>query len=161
VDSIVEGSMQNAFGGAITVSGSIIVGSVFSNDHEINTAYRIDHSLFFGSVGISGGSGGHISNSIFAGGSIALGSDLSDPGTGTISGNIVVGSPESGIEIGTSHPTSGPSGPITLSGNLAIANAGHGIDAESGDVSHPQIIDGGHNHAFLNQTTPQCIGVAC
>jgi hypothetical protein len=43
---------------------------------------------------------------------------------------------------------------ITVSGNRAFANAGHGIDVTS-------VVDGGGNVARGNRTQPNCVGVVC
>jgi hypothetical protein len=139
----------------------VVTGNVYSNDHDTDAIYTIDHSLFGGSIDFNGGSFGSFSHNIVVGGGISLSSEDFEPYGATITDNIVVGSPESGIGIGSpTAPRVRASVPVTLTGNLAIANAGHGIDAESGG-NNPQIIDGGHNRAFLNRTNPQCIGVAC
>ncbi len=75
-----------------------------------------------------------------------------------------------GIELGPTEPN--PASAI-ITGNVAIANAGHGFwinstAYEAGPPGvlappdqQPHFVDGGHNIALFNRNTPQCIGVTC
>lgn len=73
---------------------------------------------------------------------------------------IVVRIPAFGFPPGTEPPPL-EGGPVVLSGNLAVANAGHGIVVDLGDPTRSFIVDGGGNRAFANALDPPCIGIVC
>lgn len=52
-------------------------------------------------------------------------------------------------------------GPLTVSGNLAVANAGHGINITEVVPERAIVVDGGGNRAIANRAEPACIGVVC
>jgi parallel beta-helix repeat protein len=64
-----------------------------------------------------------------------------------ISRNVTAESGVNGIHVASSA--------TTITANLAIRNAGHGIDAL------PGVTDGGANRAFANGTDPQCVNIVC
>lgn len=91
---------------------------------------------------------------------IAITGALDDLGPVSISHNIVAGSGGNGIEL-SGGARDFPGGPVTIGGNLALFNNGHGIDAPWVPGEPSQVIDAGRNTALFNQTRPQCVGVHC
>lgn len=80
------------------------------------------------------------------------GISVATEGDGTVTGtqverNTVIGSGRDGFDIRAASST--------LTANLALHNGAFGIEAIAG------VIDGGHNRAFANASTPQCTTVAC
>ena len=168
-DSTVRGDITTS-GGAVTLHRSRIAGSVRAFNDDFGLALSITQNLIGGSVVVDivaafppGDVQGDISHNIVWGGGISIVGELVSLGPTTVTGNVVIGGPASGITIGgfDNRIPANLSGPVTLTGNIAVHNAGHGIDAEwvPGQVS--RIVDGGHNLALLNGADPQCIGVAC
>jgi hypothetical protein len=177
--SILNGSIINAFDpsgvgvdassslilGGITAGGRInlhhdtIVGIVAGADGDRGPLFAVTDNVILGGITAFGDSGfldigGDISRNVIIGGKIGFG--VNDVAALTIGGNVVIGSPSSGIDVsGTGEPSGGR---ITLTGNLAVANQGHGINV---DAPAGVVVDGGGNRAFLNHTQPQCIGVVC
>jgi hypothetical protein len=170
VGSFMHGNTATV-GGRIAVTRSVIVGNAFTDNHAAGIRFAVDHSLIAGSLTIDpddpfppGDVQGDVSHNLFLGGGLVLaGFGMIGLGPTTITDNVVLHNPAyNGITVGSNRQLgSTVSGPVTLAGNLAIGNHGHGIDAESSGGIQPQIIDGGHNRAFLNQTDLQCVGVAC
>jgi hypothetical protein len=167
-DSTIRGSVA-ATGGILTVHRSVFIGNIYSVNYDAGIRFALDRSLIVGSLGISltpvfppGDVQGDISHNLFIGGGVSVGGASLGIGPTTITDNIVLHSTYSGIAIGNYLPYGGtPSGPVTLRGNLAVANQGHGIDAGPAGNQLPRIVDGGHNRAFLNGTDPQCVSVTC
>jgi hypothetical protein len=82
-----------------------------------------------------------------------------------VSHNLVVHSTGAGIsanvpDAGHYSPTAFV-GTVTLTGNMALFNQQHGIDASPVAVPPSAVVDGGHNFAFGNAVQPQCVGVHC
>lgn len=78
--------------------------------------------------------------------------------------NIAWANDGNGIDIrlsdfGPGNPST--SGPLTVSGNLAIANAGHGVVADGSETERRALTDGGGNRALGNALEPGCIGLVC
>lgn len=168
IDSTIRGAVR-ALGGPLTLRRSVVTGNVRNVNLDRGIALTVDHSLFGGSIDIvaevafpPGDVQGDISHNIFVGGGIRLEGTMLSFGPTTVTNNVVVHNAGSGIHVDAGQQTgTTPSGPVTLRGNLAIANQGHGIDAGPAGSIQPQIIDAGHNLAFLNGTDPQCVGVVC
>lgn len=85
-------------------------------------------------------------------------------GTLDIDTNLLIGNGGDGFRSGTaaSGPPTALGGPVTLTGNVALSNAGHGFDAGwMAGVAGTGIVDGGGNRALANATAPACTGVTC
>ncbi len=84
--------------------------------------------------------------------------------------NWLIGNDADGITLGPPYPSPASA---TITGNVAIANAGHGFNINSTAYEpgppgvlappdqQPHFVDGGHNVGLFNRTAPQCIGVTC
>ena len=99
-----------------------------------------------------------------AGHGIAIGSGLWNVGALAIEGNALVGNGGDGFRSGTdaTGPPTALGGPVTLTGNLALLNHGHGFDAGwMTGVAGTGIVDGGGNLAFANGMDPPCSGIDC
>jgi hypothetical protein len=134
----------------------------------------------------------HISDSPGAGisGVLGGGGDFPNDVTGEIAGNRVFSSHGAGIEItgalgnvgplmvamnrvsgsggdgisltGVVDEDSGLGGPVTVTANNTLNNAGHGIDASwATNLMGTAIVDGGGNLAHHNGMKPKCLGVVC
>jgi hypothetical protein len=80
-------------------------------------------------------------------------------GSFRIEGNRVRTNAGNGITVlGSGAPGPFTGGPITIRGNEALRNGGHGLEISTTTAT---IVDGGGNVARRNQTDPQCIGVTC
>lgn len=77
-----------------------------------------------------------------------------------IADNILLANAESGISIAArSWPFPiGPGGPLTIRGNRAHLNAGHGLEVGADGVG---LVNGGRNIARFNALDPQCVGLVC
>lgn len=81
-----------------------------------------------------------------------------------ISHNLVALGRDDGIrvEVGVNEALPRPDeDSITLAGNLAVVNRGHGIVVDAGSPERGFVVDGGHNHAAANGLSPQCVGISC
>jgi hypothetical protein len=74
--------------------------------------------------------------------------------TGVRGDGIVVGGSDASPPAPPGWPTPGP---VTMRGNRAVANGGHGLVIE-GTVA---VVDGGGNMAAANRVSPQCVGLVC
>jgi hypothetical protein len=99
------------------------------------------------------------------GAGIELRCDLQAIGALQIAYNLVAENDGDGMfivgDLVTEPPTPDSGGPVTLTGNQAVSNAGQGIFAPWVRGVPSAIVDGGGNRALLNGETPVCVGVRC
>lgn len=177
--SLVLDGKVRIWGSEVTITGNVIRGGVFLVD--TNTAVRdvvvernwILHSPWAGiSVAPDPGSfpndvTGRIARNVVwgaAGSGIDIGGGVWNVGALDIDTNLLIGNGGDGFRSGTtaSGPPAALGGPVTLTGNVALFNAGHGVDAGwMAGVAGTGIVDGGGNRALANATAPPCLGVAC
>ena len=125
-------------------SGNLIVGNVVTG--SLVNGIRV--SNFFPDTAAVGNvvRGNLVTGSSRDG--IADGVEGEAPTTGTVvADNLVRQSAGTGIHVAGVR--------ATVTANIAVRNGGHGIDAVAGTL------DGGHNQARGNHTSPQCVGVIC
>jgi hypothetical protein len=125
-------------------SGNLIVGNVVTG--SLVNGIRV--SNFFPDTAAVGNvvRGNLVTGS--SGDGIADGVEGEAPTTGTVvADNLVRQSAGTGIHVAGVR--------ATVTANSAVRNGGHGIDAVDGTL------DGGHNQARGNHTSPQCVGVIC
>jgi hypothetical protein len=177
--TIVVDGMVRVWGPDVTVAGNVIRGRVvFESTNRALRNVVVERNWIVKSPGagvsVSPQFGsfpndvnGRISRNIIVGstkGGIEIGGGLSNIGDLRIEANLLMGNGGDGFRSGTDFPIppSPLGGPVTVSGNLALFNAGHGLDAGWIEgVTGTGIVDGGGNRAGLNGTSPQCIGVTC
>ena len=95
---------------------------------------------------------------------ISLTGDLRDLGAVEISKNLVAANTGTGIVVSGTLESPLPvitGGPVTLTKNAAVFNAGQGINAPWIPSWPSGVVDGGGNKAFANGTAPACVGVSC
>jgi hypothetical protein len=169
-DSLVDGVIS-LDGGGLQLHRDLITGGVTDTDVERGILLDVHDNLIVGGLGVGlkldfqDDVGGDVSDNLFVGGGLGIGGNLLELGPTTIQHNLVLGSKGSGIsvtgEASSASLLAAGAGPVTLTGNLPVANQGHGIDAEWPAGVPNEVVDGGGNRAFLNRTSPQCIGVTC
>jgi Right handed beta helix region len=161
--------------GAVLVGGnntavrwSVLRGGISMDDSNNGLNVSITNNLLFGSPGdgihlldefTRPDVAGTISWNIVArsaGSGIDLG-DGSDLAGLVVSHNLISDNGGDGIVVGPSPFAIG--GTVTVTGNIAIRNGGHGFNLRP--TAPDKVVDGGHNLAFANRTAPQCVGVAC
>ena len=175
---VIDGSVR-IWGSDVTIAGNVIRGGielVSSNSAIRNLEVTRNWILQSPRAGITvnpqpGDFPDDINGSIHhnvvwgsTGSGIVLRGGIWNIGALTVERNLLLGNGEHGFASGTTFP--GPptvrGGPVTLVDNVALANGGHGIDAEWMDgLPGTGIVDGGGNRALGNATPPECIGVVC
>lgn len=161
--------------GAVLVGGNntaihwnVLRGGISMDDSNNGLNVSITNNLLFGSPGdgihvldefarpdIAGTiSWNIVARSARSGIDLGDGSDLADL---VVSHNLITDNGGDGIVVGPSPFAIG--GTVTVTGNIAIRNAGHGFNLRP--TAPDKVVDGGHNLAFANRTAPQCVGVAC
>lgn len=177
--SIVLGGMVRVWGSSVSVTDNVIRGGIdlVSTNSAIRDVHIeanwVGHSPRAGIAvtpqlgNFPGDVDGVIRRNIVWGSDgpgIDLGGGLWNLGPLEIEDNLLVGNGGSGFESSTDAP--GPpavaGGPVTVRGNTALFNRGHGIDARwMAGIDGTGIVDGGGNRAALNALDPPCIGVVC
>jgi hypothetical protein len=161
--------------GAVLVGGnntaihwSVVRGGISMTDTDNGLSLSITHNLIVGAPGAGifvldeflrpdiGGtiSSNTITRSTGSGIDLGLGTDLSGL---QVDHNLLTLNGGDGITLGPSPFAVG--GSVTLTGNTAIGNAGHGFNLQP--TAPDTVTDGGHNRAAANHTAPACVGVAC
>jgi hypothetical protein len=169
-DSLVLGGVTSG-GGDLLLHHDAITGGVFTDEAGRGVPLSVEDNVVVGGItaveetGLGPDIAGDISHNLIVAGSIFLTGFLQEFGPTAIDHNLVIGSKDSGISVTQDSPVlprqPADAGPITLTGNVAVANQGHGIDAEWPSGVPNKIVDGGENMAFLNRTQPECVGVSC
>jgi Right handed beta helix region len=174
-ESDVDGTVTT-FSNYTTITHNVLHGGISLDDTMNGMLVSITHNLVVGSPGdgisyffaesFPNDVGGTITGNVIAH-SAGAGIDFFDEVTNlaafSIRDNLLVANGGDGIKIdGTgSIPVPYTGGPLTLTRNVAIANAAHGIDATWLLSAPTGILDGGHNLAFANQLAPPCVAISC
>ncbi len=179
--SVVSGTIHD-FGLSATIHGNVIRNGGITFDDSFNglqlhvTSNRITKSIGPGIFGTVGGGGdfandvvGEISSNTVSGSQgsgLEISGALANIGTLSIASNHFTNNRADGIRL-TAVGDPGDTelgGPVTVSGNVASRNDGHGIDASwitSLTATGTGIVDGGGNVAHNDHLSPSCLGVIC
>ncbi|MDQ1294336.1 MAG: hypothetical protein QG608_2219 [Actinomycetota bacterium] len=151
------GLRGNTFvGGGIAVHGTL---NIFGIEARDNTFARAQTGLLLEDVQLSTGRIEIANNTFLANRQNGLRIRMGGVGTGVrITGNtfryngFAPGDPDDSGQVFDSGALATVG---TFTDNLAVGNAGHGIEG------HDAVVDGGGNRARANGRTPQCLGVVC
>jgi hypothetical protein len=151
------GLRGNSFvGGGIAVHAT---DNIFSIDARDNTFVRVGTGLLLEETRLATGSIEIANNTFLANRQNGLRLRMGGAGTGVrITGNtfrnngFAPGDPDDSGQVFDSGALATMG---TFTDNLAVGNAGHGIEG------HDAVVDGGGNRARSNGRTPQCLGIVC
>jgi hypothetical protein len=94
---------------------------------------------------------------------IAVVGNLDSLGALTVARNVLLGNTSDGVRVSSDPPYFGTGvARVDLGWNVAVANAGFGINAPWAGPGRPSgIADKGGNMALANGRTPACVGASC